>query len=79
MAVSGAPQSGVGGLAGRGAETAQSGSTIERESAGEPSAMSSLARVAYMSTYSWPDSDMSSYITSSVTDLKTKRSFSSPS
>ena len=41
--------------------------------------MSSLARVAYMSTYSWPDSAMSSYMISSVIERRTKRSFSMPS
>ncbi len=34
--------------------------------------------VAYMSTYSWPDSFMISYMTSSVTARSTKRSCSMP-
>jgi len=41
--------------------------------------MSSLAREAYISTYSWPESDMSAYITSSVTERRMNRSSSKPS
>lgn len=38
-----------------------------------------FALVAYMSTYSWPDSRMTSLMTSSVTARSTKRSRSMPS
>ncbi len=40
---------------------------------------SSLAFWAYMSTYSWPDSSISSYMISSVTERRTNRSSSMPS
>ena len=38
-----------------------------------------LAFVAYMSTYSWPESCMSSYMISSVIERSTKRSLAMPS
>ena len=44
-----------------------------------PAAISVFALVAYMSTYSWPDSVISSYMISSVIERRTNRSPSIPS
>ena len=45
---------------------------------GRPAAISVFAFVAYMSTYSWPDSVISSYMISSVIERRTNRSPSMP-
>ncbi len=42
--------------------------------AARAAAISSLARFAYISTYSWPESAISSYMIWSVTERSTNRS-----
>lgn len=69
-----APSSGDGGSSGTGRPP---GASV-REAADLPLASRAFAVAAYMSTYSWPDRRMISYMISSVMERRTNRSFSIP-